>query len=154
MKLLLFRTGDQQFALPLESVEQVVQAVDITFLPDVPDYISGVINYHGSIIPVLNMRILFKMTRRELKAIDQFVIVKTPAVFMALWVESTRVVVDMSIDDFIDINKIRYGEKYVKSIIKSKKEIILLNDVDKFLSKKELQELEKALNKVKLPNKS
>jgi len=152
MKLLIFRTGDQQFALPLESVEQVVQAVNITSLPDAPDYISGVINYHGSIIPVLNTRKLFMMTKRELKSNDQFVIVKTATVFMALWVNSTRVVADMLEDDFIDIQEIRYGEKHIKGVVKSEKEIILLNDADKFLTKKELQKLQNALKKAKLPN--
>lgn len=150
MKLLIFRTGDQQFALPLDSVEQVVQAVEITSLPDAPDYISGIINYHGSIIAVLNTLQLFMNTKRELDANDQFVIVKTGTVFMALWVDSTRVVVDLPENDLIDIKKIRYEKKYVKGVVKSEEGIILLNDVDKFLDKKELQELEQAFKKAKI----
>ncbi len=65
---------DIRYALPLTSVEQVVRAVEVTPLPDAPDIIMGVINVHGRVVPVVDIRRRFRLPARALSAGDQLVI--------------------------------------------------------------------------------
>jgi purine-binding chemotaxis protein CheW len=52
----LFTVSNHKFALPLDCVERVVRAVEVTPLPDMPETVAGVINVHGRLVPVVDMR--------------------------------------------------------------------------------------------------
>ncbi len=55
--VLSFRVGELHCALPIESVRQIVEMVAITPLPDAPEIVPGVINFHGQVIPLIDMRL-------------------------------------------------------------------------------------------------
>jgi len=61
-ELLPFHLDDQRFAVPLPASVRVERAVAITPLPKAPDIVMGIINFHGQIIPVVNIRSRFNMT--------------------------------------------------------------------------------------------
>jgi len=52
----VFTLGHHRFALPLDCVERVVRAVEVTPLPDTPDTVAGVINVQGRLVPVVDLR--------------------------------------------------------------------------------------------------
>lgn len=53
--LITFQLGGQTYALPIEPVVQIVEMVSVTTIPNVKQTVEGVINYHGTIIPVINL---------------------------------------------------------------------------------------------------
>ena len=70
----LFRVENQRCALPLDSVERVVRAVEITPVPGAPKIVLGAICVAGTVLPVLNMRQRLGLPERNVSPDDQFLI--------------------------------------------------------------------------------
>ena len=140
--LVLFHLDEQRYALLLPVVEQVVRAVEITPLPKAPEIILGVINVHGQVIPVVDARKRFRLPEREVDLDDQIMIARTPKRLLALPVDSVEGVVGYSEEQVVVSEKIVPGIEYVEGVLKLSDGLILIHDLDKFLSLEE----EKILN--------
>lgn len=73
--LVLFRIEDKIFGLPLGQVSRVERAVKVTTIPDSPPGLLGVIDNHGNILPVINMRYKTNLPQRPIDINDQMIIV-------------------------------------------------------------------------------
>lgn len=147
-KLLVFQIDNQRFALPLSVVRKVIQVVEFTPLPKMPEYIHGIINYHGDIIPVINMSFLFSITPKEVEITDRLIIASTSSGSkLAMLATVVRDIVEVNPDDIVKPEHIIYGMRFVQGVIKIADGMVLINDIDKFLSKEELMQLEEEINK-------
>jgi len=54
-QLVVFQLNDQQYALPIEEIQEIIRMTDITRVPNTKPYVEGIINLRGSIVPVLNL---------------------------------------------------------------------------------------------------
>jgi purine-binding chemotaxis protein CheW len=64
-KHLLFRLGDEEYGVPIDRVQTIEEMHRIVAVPDVPEYVRGVINLRGNVIPVVELRVRFGMPARE-----------------------------------------------------------------------------------------
>lgn len=64
-KHLLFKLGDEEYGVPIDRVQTIEEMHRIVAVPDMPDYVRGVINLRGSVIPVVELRRRFGMPTRE-----------------------------------------------------------------------------------------
>jgi len=149
LRLIGFRLDNQRFAIPFQFIESIVHVVEINQLPQMPDFIKGIINFHGIIIPVLSPRILFRMEEKEIELSDQLMIVNTSSRKLALLVDSSQEVFEIKESDMVKSDKILSGIKYLKGVIRLEDEMILINDIDEFLSDEELARIEVALDQIK-----
>lgn len=145
-KLVVFELSGQRFALDIASVEQIVRIVEINSLPEMPEYIAGVINFHGEIIPVLDMHFLFNRNHKEIELSDQLIIVKSSSLKCALWVDRANKVIDINVDDTQSTGDIMDGVPYLKGIVKDNEGMVFISDIDKFIKSTELQLIDKVLN--------
>ena len=148
-RLVVFTLDDQKYALYLPAVERVVSAVEITPLPKAPDIVLGVINIQGKVIPVVNIRRRFGLPEREIDLSDQFIIAKTSRRTVALVVDTVDEVIEPISVKVIDSEKITSGIEYVDGVIKLEDGMILIFDLDTFLSLEEKKILTDALKKKK-----
>lgn len=148
LHLVVFRLDDKRFALPLNVIERVVQVVYMHKLPEMPDYLQGIINMYGEVIPVINMRHLFGMPQRELELSDQLIIATTASLKVALLVDATNDVIEIEADNMVKSQQIKYGIKYVQGVLKLENDMILINDIDSFLDENQLTTLREALDKL------
>ncbi len=93
-RIVLFSLDQPRYALPVSDVVKVERAVEITPVPKAPASVSGVINYHGDIIPVLDLRKLFGLPKREIRLEDQFIIARTSQQLVVLVADSVAGVYD------------------------------------------------------------
>ncbi len=145
IELLGFKLDNQNFGLPLNDVEKVVQVVWIQSLPKMPQYIHGVINLHGEIIPVINVRYIFGFPSKEIQLSDQLIIANMSTKKFALLVDLTNEVIGISENDIVKSNEIIVGIRYLKGVVELKDGMLLINNIEKFLSEDELKKLEQAL---------
>jgi len=143
--LIIFTLGDQRYALPLTLVDRVVRMVAITPLPKAPDIILGVVNFQGRIIPVINMRRLFCLPDREIALTDQLVVAHTARRPVALVAVAVLDVIACSAQSLIAVENIVPGIEYVEGVVKLTDGLILIHDLDKFLSLEEESFLDRAL---------
>lgn len=143
--LVVFLLDGQQFALHLSSVEGVVRIVEITPLPKAPDIVSGIINYKGTVIPVMNVRKRFNFKERELELSDQLIIARTTQRTVALHVDNVSGVFERTEDHIVDARDVLPKIQYIEGIIKVDEGIILIHNLDQFLSLEEGKILDDAM---------
>lgn len=144
-QLVVFTIGEQQYALPLTSVQRVVPMVELTLLPKAPEVVLGVIDLQGSIIPVMSMRKRFGMPEVEAGLRDQLIVAEAGARTVAMVVNSVTGIVERTAEEVTGAQKIIPGMQYVEGMTRLGDGILFIHDLDCFLSKKEEQQLEEVL---------
>ena len=138
---------EHRYALPLNQVERVIPSIEITPLPYAPEIIAGVINFLGRIIPIVNIRKRFRLPERDITLDDQIIISKTTARPVALVVDQVIGVIEIPVAAVTNAEKILPGMKYTEGVIKLEDGMILIHDLDGFLSLEEVKKLNQAFVK-------
>lgn len=134
-----------RIALPLSDVERVIRAVYVTPLPGAPAIVSGVVNVQGRVIPVVNMRRRFRLPEREMALTDRLVIAHTAQRPVALVADSVSGVLEHAAPDCVDAETILPGLEYVDGVVKLDDGLILIHDLDRFLSLDEAEALDRVM---------
>jgi purine-binding chemotaxis protein CheW len=144
--VVVFQVESRRFGLPLEAVERVVRAVEITALPRAPAVVLGVINVQGHIVPVVDVRARLHLPLRSgIGLADQLLIARTQTRVLALIVDGTTTVAEYSAADFTGAAAIVPGLEYLSGVVVLPDGILLVQDLDRFLSLQETQALDEAL---------
>jgi purine-binding chemotaxis protein CheW len=143
--LVVFTLAQQRYALPLSAVDRVVRMVAITPLPHAPDIVLGVVNFQGKIIPVINVRRRFGLPEQEIALSDQLVMAHTARRAVALLVDAVQDVCACAAQNQIEAKHILPGLEYVTGAVKLTDGLILIHDLDTFLSLEEEDTLDRAL---------
>ena len=144
-QLVVFGLDVQQYALRLSAVEQIVRVVEITSLPKAPDIILGVINIHGRIVPVYDIRARFRLTNREALLSDHLIVAHTKKRAVALAVDKVTGVVARAHEDVTEAQRISPNLEYIEGVVKLEDGLVFIHDLDTFLSLEEETQLDGAL---------
>jgi purine-binding chemotaxis protein CheW len=143
---LVFALDDPRFALPLSMVEHVVRAVEITPLPRAPRVVLGVINARGRIIPVVDIRALLGLPAREIELGDQFIIARTSMRVLALLVDRVIGISEVPEGKVVCAESALPFAGYLRGVVQLEDGIVLIYDLDLFLSLEEERLLDAALS--------
>ena len=139
--MIVFTLEEPRFAIYLSAVERVVQSVEITPLPNAPEIVLGVINVHGQIVPVLDIRQRFRLPQRHLHIDDQFILANTSRRLVALCVDSVNNIHEIADQELVTAEKLQFGSEYIQGVVKLENNLILICDLDQFLSLDEERKL-------------
>ena len=114
LQLVIFNLDALRLALPLSVVKRVIHVVKITPLPHAPEIVIGVINVHGRIIPVVDIRKRFRLPEREPRLHDQLIILQTSKISVTIVVDAVGGVVERPDQEVIMADKILPHIEYVK----------------------------------------
>jgi purine-binding chemotaxis protein CheW len=146
-QLVTFVLDKQTYALPLTTVQRIVQMVEITTLPKAPDVVLGVIDFHGTIIPVMSMRKRFGKAEVEAGLGDQLIVAEAGRRSVALVVNSVTGVVERTTEEVTEAEKIIPGVQYVDGMTRLEDGILFIHNLNRFLSKQEERKLDGLLAK-------
>jgi purine-binding chemotaxis protein CheW len=132
-----FTLDNQKYALHLSAVEKIAQAAEIIPLPKAPDIVMGVINIQGRIVPVVNIRRRFQLPERDINIEDHFIVCRTDRMNVAILVDTVLDIIECSPKDIIEQADILTDMDYVEGVVKSAEGMILIHDLNKFLSTNE-----------------
>jgi purine-binding chemotaxis protein CheW len=144
-----FTLDERYYALDVNTVERITQSVEITPLPKAPDIVLGIVNYHGKIIPVVNIRRRFHLPEKETEPTDQLIIARTLKRTVALLVDTVLGVIETSEDAVVQANTIMPGLDYVQGVVKLDDGMVIIYNLDKFLSLDEGKSLDIAVDSLK-----
>jgi len=144
--IVVFVLEEPRYALPLSVVERIVRAVEITLLPKAPEIILGVINMQGQILPVIDIRKRFRLPTREIHLEDHFIIARTPRRNVVLTVDSVVGVREPKSHEMMSAEQVFPFAEYIQGVARIEDNIILINDLDQFLSIDEERMLDLALS--------
>ncbi|MDP2371397.1 chemotaxis protein CheW [Rhodoferax sp.] len=144
-QLIVFSLGEQRYALRLAAVDGVMRAVAINPLPQAPGIVLGIVNVQGRIIPIINVRRRFGLPQREIALTDQIVIAHTARRTVGLVVDSVADVIAYPAQAMTEAQSILSSMAYVEGVVKLPDGLVLIHDLDRFLSLEEETSLEQAL---------
>ena len=144
-QLVVFTLDEQRYALPLSAVERVVRAVEITPLPKAPEVVLGVIDAQGQVIPVVDVRRRFRLPSRPVDEDDRFILARTSRRRVALVADSVAGVHEPADREVTSAEQELPFAEHIQGVAKTPHGLILIHDLDRFLSLDEEQQLDAAL---------
>lgn len=144
--LVVFKISDHAFAVGVAAVEQVLRAVEIEPVPEAPRGVRGVINLRGRIVPVFDLWARFGQPAREVRSSDHLIIARTHWRTVALLVDAVVGVVDRRDARVTPASEILPDLECISGVMKTDGGLVLVHDVEKFLSIEDHNALQLALN--------
>jgi purine-binding chemotaxis protein CheW len=143
--------GTEHFAISVFKVLEIIKNVELTHVPNSSDFVPGVLNFRGSIAPVIDMHKRFNMNGIENE--DKMVVVvdiknKDKNVLMGLLVDQVTDVIEFdykSIRSVPDLG-IKYNPEFLEGFIEHNEKFIMVLNIDKVLSVDELSQVSEETN--------
>ena len=141
---LTFKLEDEVFALDIAKVREVLDFTLVAKVPQTPEFMLGVINLRGTVVPVVDMRLKFAMTRTETTVHTCIIIVEIEIdgenTVLGALVDSVQEVMDLDPEQIEPAPRIgtRLNTKFIKGMGKRDNQFIIILDIDKVFSSDEL----------------
>jgi purine-binding chemotaxis protein CheW len=142
--VVVFVIDGHRHALPLLAVERVVSMVEVTPLPGAPPITLGVIDVHGALLPVVDLRVRFALSRAPYGADSQLVLVRTPRRRLAVAVERVAGVAELAADAVTAATALPPA-RGLAGLATLADGLVLIHDLDSVLSLDEEHDLSRAL---------
>lgn len=146
LKAVLFKLDERTFALRLENVDRIIRAVEITPLPKAPEIVLGIINLHGEVVPVVDLRKRFSLPSKNISPGDHIILVKTSRRKIGIVADITEGYKEISGEEIIDDKEIWNNIEYVEGVARISNELVLINNLEKFLNIEEEAQIDSALS--------
>ncbi len=144
---LTFKLGDEVFAMDVAKVREVLDFNSITKIPRTPDFMTGVINLRGNVVPVIDLRLCFHMPKTE-KTVNTCIVVTEmladgETTIIGALADSVEEVIDLEPDQIQPPPKIgtKIRVDFIKGMGKRDTQFILILDVDRVFSVDDLSAL-------------
>jgi len=147
-KFLSFRIGKEEFGVEILRVREIIGVIDVTPLPQTPDYVKGVINLRGKIIPVIELRTKLGLESKEYTEETCIIVVEVSdggdeRFHMGVIVDSVSEVIDIPRDNIEPAP--RFGNNlntaYILGMGKVKEQVLILLDIDRVMTQADLHSL-------------
>lgn len=144
-KYLTFLLDNDSYGISINNVIEIIGIQPVTLVPELPDYIRGIINLRGKIISVMDVRLRFKKAFREYNDRTCIIVVDINDLSIGLIVDSVSEVLVISDQDIMPPpNLSNVNNKYIKGIGKVGKEVKLILDCDELIGDEEADILNSA----------
>lgn len=144
-KYMTFKSGNEYFGLELQCVNEIIGIQPITEVPEVEDYLRGLINLRGKIIPVIDVRLRFKQEPFEYNDRTCIIIINVKNTIVGLIVETIADVVtieDSDIEPPPALSTSNGKNRYVFGLGKTGDKVTLLLDPERLLGTEDLNTME------------
>ena len=141
---LTFRLGDEMFAINVSQVREILDITSITRVPSAPEFMRGVINVRGSVVPVIDLRLKFEMSKTETTVDSRIVVMELSLdgdkTVLGAMADSVHDVIDLETENIEAPPKIgsKWRTEFIRGIGKSNDDFIIILDIDRIFSTNEL----------------
>jgi purine-binding chemotaxis protein CheW len=144
---LSFKLGEEIFAVDVAKVREILDVITITKVPQTPDFMKGVINLRGSVVPVMDIRLKFGMSPTE-RTVNTCIIVMEvtqdgETMVLGSLADSVQEVLDLEPDQIEPAPRIgtRLRSDFIKGMGKQNEQFIIILDIDRIFTAGELNEI-------------
>lgn len=144
IQLVGFNLGDEEFGVDILKVQEINRMVDITKVPQSPDFVEGVINLRGEIIPVIDLRKRFGLSKKEADRQTRIIVAEVGDSTLGFVVDAVSEVIRIKSNTVEPPPKIVQGQHadYIHGVGKIDDRLLMLIDIDKVLSQSEISRLD------------
>ena len=149
-KYLTFSMASEEYGIGILKIKEIIGMMSITTVPQTPEFIKGVINLRGKVIPVIDLRLRFGMTANDYTERTCIIVVEIPGVsgtvMIGIVVDSVSEVLSIKGDEIEETPTFgtRLNTDYILGMAKMDGGVKILLDIDRVLSRDEMYMLEEA----------
>ena len=140
-KYLAFILNNETYGIEILRVREIIGLMDVTTVPQTPEYMKGVINLRGKVIPVIDLRLKFSMLEEEHTQETCVIVVEVNNTSIGIIVDSVSEVMEIKSGEIEESLSFGQGIEtdYIMGMGKVQKKIIILLDIEAVLSSEELE---------------
>ena len=144
LQLVSFKIGNEEFGVDILNVQEINKMTQITKVPNAPDFVEGVINLRGRIIPVIDLRTRLKLDKKEHDKDTRIIVVEISNKTVGFIVDAVKEVLRVPVNITEAPPEIVTGidSEFIKSVGKLDDRLLILMDLNKIITNVEKQELE------------
>jgi purine-binding chemotaxis protein CheW len=141
-QLVVFQLGEEEYAVDITQSKEIIKITKITNVPNTPDYVRGVINLRGQIVPVVDLRKRFNIQGRCEK--EKIITVEVRESLIGLVVDAVNEVFWFDMEELEPAPEVEGGikQEFVRGVLKRGERLLVLIDLNKLLFESKLKEEE------------
>ncbi|MCA9256375.1 MAG: chemotaxis protein CheW [Phycisphaerales bacterium] len=142
-QIVSFRLANEEYGVNIMRVQEIILPGAITEMPEVPDYICGLINLRGHVIPIVDMRKRFGLPISERDEHTRIIVVNVGSRTIGMVVDAVNEVLRISEDQLEPPPSSIVGIEhvYIKALVKFEDKLLILLDIESILSREEAAKL-------------
>lgn len=143
LRWVTFRLANETYGISVTQVKEVLRISEIAPVPGAPDYVLGIINLRGNVVTVIDTRKRFGLDSVEPEDASRVVIIEVDNQVVGILVDSVAEVVDLRASAIEQAPNVGSDEtsKYIQGVTSMNSELLILVDLNKFLTEEELNEM-------------
>jgi purine-binding chemotaxis protein CheW len=126
---------DQKYALPINNVSEIIRIMEVTQVPNMPEYCTGIINLRGSVVPVISLGLRLGLGESEVTKDSRIIVVEQNGQKIGLTVDSVYSVSEYSPEQMEEPESLGGKEQFIKGVVHQDSDMVLLLDLDKITVK-------------------
>lgn len=141
LQLVTFKLRGEEFGIEILSVQEIIRIMQITVVPRTPDFIEGVINLRGKVIPVLDLRKRFGMPAVERDSLTRIIVMEFGLKIVGFLVDEVSEVLRIPADTMEEPPAVvggGIGTEYIKGVGQLKDKLLILLDLDGLMENTEI----------------
>ncbi|MCG8481543.1 MAG: chemotaxis protein CheW [Spirochaetales bacterium] len=148
MQLVTFQLGAELYGVDIMQVKSIEETKDVRPIPNSPNYVEGIFNLRGEIIPVINLHRRFHLKRAALNEEDEllrgFLIIRLNGMHIAIIIDKVSRVLTVSHDDIQPPPQMLsgIGAEYIEGVVHREEGYLIILDIDRLFNMRELAALE------------
>ena len=141
LQLVTFSIGEEEFGVDILSVQEIIRMMDITKVPRAPEFVEGVINLRGKVIPIIDLRRRFGLTTRDHDKHTRIIVIEINNMIVGFVVDSVSEVLRIPASTVEPPPPVVSGleSEYISGVGKLTDRLLILLDLDKLLTSEELR---------------
>jgi purine-binding chemotaxis protein CheW len=147
MQQVIFKLDKEEYGLDIMKVITIEKYQEVVKVPNTPEYITGIINLRGGVLPIYCLRKKFNLQEKEPDDNTKIIVTVTNGMKIGFIVDSVQEILNIDEANIEETPKIVTGinRKYIKSIAKIDNRMIIIVDIDLIISEEEQIELGKII---------
>lgn len=143
LQLVSFHLGDEEYAADILNIQGINRMVDVTKVPNTPEYVEGIINLRGKVIPIIDLRKRLMLPVKEYDKNTRFIVIELEQNVVGFIVDSVNEVlrIDSNLTEAPPQSVSNVNTEFITSVAKLEDRLIILLDMDKILSENEQKQL-------------
>ncbi|MBI4804786.1 MAG: chemotaxis protein CheW [Desulfovibrio sp.] len=139
LQLVTFTISNEEFGLDILRVQEIIRTMEITKVPRAPDFVEGVINLRGKVIPIIDLRKRFGMESKKHDSQTRIIVVEIHSMIVGFVVDSVSEVLRIQSSTVEPPPAVVSGveSEYISGVGKLEDRLLILIDLDKLLSEEE-----------------
>jgi purine-binding chemotaxis protein CheW len=142
---IIFLLGEKKFGVNIKQTREILSAKDLTYVPDSPDYVRGIINLRGSVVPVVDLHLRLEIAENAEVNNEKIIIIEMDGITAGMLVDDVEEIKGLTTEDIVNLPELakNVNSSYIEGVGRSESndELLLLLDLENVLSNQEIKTL-------------